>query len=1750
MSKTLIYDKVLSQNSSFQLVRTNPKLTGNVKISINSSGEMWLNSIQATPELAKDEYSRFAIDISQSLPSNIYRFFKNGETPNEIIFSLSESIDLDRTSKDYKDQYDFSNYFSGVKYFPSNKYDEKLSYFAPLYLKDEIPNYFIILKIKDPINYPIDEFKSKVEAGLETSEYLIDLFKNASIVKTFDLTENSLVGGYLRSYINNPLFPISPLTVSFEEDQYTTWNGILVDEGVFGERGELLYDQYKASSPIKFFEENITLGYQRNGVIFPNILNLEFLFNDDSSEKYEINRYIGFYVNSITLSELDIDLARGYAERGSWPNSPRFRTNYLESDDTQLIQENSDGVIIPYKNLDFNLIEFEEIFTNSNNLYFNYLTDRDNSFYLPKLNQPYSINFTQDLNLSLVSNGQSIIATSEIPHIYETGDLIIIESPEVDYTGHFFITKISDTQFEFNLDAVPTVTNTIGISRKELDRGKITLSNTRIDLGKFFGPSNTLFLQDKGFVSEAKGFSSILITFTDILQGGDHFKLYHPTGTRADSFGTYDLFTATINYPEVPNPGDFYAYNDFDEVTGFDVFYFNGSGLVSEITQAIASCINSVRSRSFTAYSYNESLIIKSNSPVEDDSIYSLEFISPNGQYSSVEIDDLGGSQLLNNKVTFAGGSKASGNRLVINGNHLSKILLEQNNLLIRTNQDWSKIKKISRYSDLINEKSFLTEFDSRKAIAEYKNKLVIVLEDNERPFINYNDFIIKRKFRPEFGIFSFFPIKDLDFDFYSSSYLNFPLIDFYQYYFIPEKAELLFPGIGYEVIDGEIEIEGIVYSNTQFNVFTQTKYTIVSGNPLVTYYTGGATGDSLIYPITDLNLELNDFSGFSILKDPANVGPQQDTLSYQLREKYFNGLTQSEYNFYKENESVDFALRSKIIPFITKWGIKNGSDSRDNQYRLNTEIVFGKNNFSPDEIDKTQNPDNFTHEWFYIESKFNYTESLLTAKENFMYFDTPLNISRLLTESDYFINYFTYTPKFNDNEISPTQFRYSNIFKNRAGQYETFFKGFKISFKDVNDSSVIGEDSKPVAKNQTNRFEDYQFSCILKPIKEDFFDLSQPPIKYRVIEHKDFKFILVIIEIAIGSIDQILDYWKEFPVSGDPTSLSTQTVGNDLSLFDPNFFPSEIPFETVNGDYRISFETVNGESISNLNYALLYSLKNKKFNSLLNNFSNVKLSSKLRISSPIGVVGNTIGSINGNIQISPNSQILNYPFALSDEIVNPTSKTFISAYNSFSNEFYFIDSVNGFVPNVSNPISSSTENSIIFTKQLSEQIYLISPFGITPPFLSVYSILPLNPALTTLIDQNFSFYFMLGGEKYFEKLLQKISFAQFKEYVNSLNPIIEFESYSINSTGNLVASTDPNFYFEILDSSEIIKTSQIINQVNEDRPTQFAFEEIISYNFEEAPLQKPTLRLNRYKGEYEPITKDLLTCESTFNFSKNRINPLSLANIKFNINIDSFFKSTNFNHIKVSPIKILDLEEDSAYFPRYEKLGEISIGRSDYFLLSGNWDWGFHKKYLTKSEFVDVAGSLRVEEDECFLAKIIALPEEIELEQFNLLVLDESQLLTDIDLSQVELVVKEGDQNIDGYINLNNTLTRYLIEDGITQKFNEFLVNSNEFIGNFSTIDEYVKEYISLNILKLYSIKSTEFFSKENALLISSINPENTNSFEFNFLNDQQRFTQEYRVLNSVGINNYDRLILSFRIQKPVNSGLNISPKIKINFI
>lgn len=1825
--------KILTDSASFQLVRTNPKLTGNVKIMVNESGDMWLESIKANRELSKDLYSKVQIDTNQSHAANIFRFFNSGQTPNEIIFDISESVDSTKTSKDFKDQYDFSHYFSGAKYLASNKYSERMSYFAPLYLKKDTPSYFIVFKISGPANSSLDLIKEQYEAGLDRSLYLKELFSKASIIKTFSLGPETTVGKYIQKYTSDPNFPISPLSVNFKEGEFTTWNGILINEGTIGYRGELLSSLYSSSQPLKAFEENITNGFSRHGVLFPDILNFEFIFNDDQADLFEFNRYLGIYVNTIELTQLDLDLDRVWTDRFAWDNAERLRKNYLETDNVSLPQTNPNGVILPFKNSTINISEFKDIFKNPDNYYLTYINDKDDNLYIPKLNHGVEKNYSTAYPITISSNnstatcelmnhqystgdyiniispvsslngtfqitvinsnkftysvidptifsqifaqarkvisevtvspfqidlGQTKLAQLTNPsglliqatidlHGYSTDDVVVINSNDLDYSGEFLITVIDLNTFSYQVNLAPSSASASGTCRKEQDTFKFRFANTKIDLGKFFGQEKKIFLQDAGSVNIESAKSYSLITLNGNLNNYDEIKIYHPNGTQSDVNGRYELITATVNYPLIPLPGEYYAYLDYDGVLGHDQFYINSSGKLSEVTQALADCINSIRNRTFTAYNYDNHVFIKLNAAGDLDNDYRLSFYSPIGDYSVFEI--LGESGQITK--SFVGGARKNSNRLIINSGHLEKLEKAGDSVFIKTSDSYSRIKKISNLVDEITETNSVTAQTRSKAIASYLNNISIILDELEVPAVKNNEFLMNLKFRSSFGLLSMFAIKDLDFDFYNSQYDNFPEIDLYQYYFVPPGVNLLEPGITYNLTNGTIKVGNLIIDPSNFTVATQTSYSINSGSPIVIFESSKT--DNPLLPISDDNGELTDFPGFSILQDPSKIIQAGET---EYDKKYLNGATSTEYDYYQENDSLDFATRSKIVPYITKWGLKNSTDTRGNKYRLNTELIFGRNNFSPDQVDAYQNPINFTHEWFYIESAFNYLNDDITLSKNNYYFETPFDYSgALLTDPNYFINYFTYTPTNNtDKEVGPAQFRYSTLTKNKAGQYEAFFKGFKIAFRDVTESNSVGADNKPLYRLDSDRFDGYRFSCILKPVKEEIDSNTQQPIKYRVIEHKGFKFIVIVIEVAIGELSAIDPYWY----SSDKPLVTTGTDGRANDINDKITVPTDYLFNTINGDYRITF---NSDNVSNLSHTLLYSLKHKKYQSIVNSFSNIKFGEKFNITSSGVIVNNANKTV--TIRKIDTPQIDEYPSSISSDLAQPTPTTVIFYRDLRAGGNVFIDSrVRTSIPNsvltdpINSILSSTYDNYAVF--DITNEIPCLVRLKDNVTFDVVSMQLPYG--VSSYLENNYVFKAFSAGRQYHERFLAKLSFANFKKLVNEQNnrtqySAIEYYSYGEDNT----LAIDPKFYIEILDIDTITKINQVISLDTDEIPTQFANQKSIGTEYEVTNLTRP-YELNRYSGEYTPLVQEYSQFLSSFSFTKNNIStPVDLTNIKINTYNQTLLTIPNFSHIKIADSQILELEADDTYSPIYPKIGEIAIAQSPYFLFSGNWDWGFHRKYLNKFESEPVSGALRLEEDDSFISKLITLPETIRVMDFDksninqfYKIENETIDINTVDISNREIVIKETSTSVDGLINLNNTIIRYLITNGFINKFNEYLIASPEYIGNFNTINEYAKEYIRVNILKLYNIEVNEFYAKSSAAVStgSTVNGANPNGIDFTFISDRDRFVQGYSIMKSLQINKKERLILKFSFTKPAGQGLLISPNIKINFI
>jgi hypothetical protein len=94
-----------------------------------------------------------------------------------------------------------------------------------------------------------------------------------------------------------------------------------------------------------------TSGFERNGVIVANLLNLEFLFSDPTAAEYSVNRYFGLYANFVEEGTFKIDsegfylnAAKEKMQRPPLPEQDSLeKLNYFSMD-------NPNGVVLYYQN--------------------------------------------------------------------------------------------------------------------------------------------------------------------------------------------------------------------------------------------------------------------------------------------------------------------------------------------------------------------------------------------------------------------------------------------------------------------------------------------------------------------------------------------------------------------------------------------------------------------------------------------------------------------------------------------------------------------------------------------------------------------------------------------------------------------------------------------------------------------------------------------------------------------------------------------------------------------------------------------------------------------------------------------------------------------------------------------------------------------------------------------------------------------------------------------------------------------------------------------------------------------------------------------------------------------------------------------------------------------------------------------------------------------------------------------------------
>ena len=290
----------LDDDVSFQLVRTNPKLTTNIKLMYDGEN-IYMDSYSATPLLATTNYKNYTVLKTGFYNCDVKRFLLGSSSGS---YSVNQDLSNTVVGDNYDNQFE-NMYWCGVESINSSVYPQEMGFVAPLYIRKKLPNYFVIFKVNTPAN-------TNFVNGDETFDFKSDVLDRTRIIKSFDLREGTPIGDYIRNYVGQKDFKYDQsLYVNFGAKEFYYY-GIDKSTGVLCQKVENFDTQLlKNDNTIMKSDEWITCGFERNNLIFPYILNLEFLFDDNETEEYQFARYFGMYCNDITFNKC---LVEGFGE--------------------------------------------------------------------------------------------------------------------------------------------------------------------------------------------------------------------------------------------------------------------------------------------------------------------------------------------------------------------------------------------------------------------------------------------------------------------------------------------------------------------------------------------------------------------------------------------------------------------------------------------------------------------------------------------------------------------------------------------------------------------------------------------------------------------------------------------------------------------------------------------------------------------------------------------------------------------------------------------------------------------------------------------------------------------------------------------------------------------------------------------------------------------------------------------------------------------------------------------------------------------------------------------------------------------------------------------------------------------------------------------------------------------------------------------------------------------------------------------
>ena len=1734
---------------SFGLLRANPALSTNVKLVVDSDGAVFMDSFIANKELANNNYRKYPINTETGAYSfDVASYF--GNLPNNIKFKAGRVASDYTVYSEYSNQYE-TQYSYGASFNSTKVYKEQYRFLAPIWLDKNLPSLFVIYRVKGTTP---DFAYSETQSGQNAR--IVDMLKNATIVKSYNLTETSNVGKYLRNHVTNQQFPVSPISHNYEQDQVTHFRGIDVDKGGFADRKEDLHDDFVKHDNLEIFSNEIfSNGFERNKVAIANLINLEFLFDDFKADNYDIYRYFGVFVNPAEEGSFDIDRIVDTENREGIFLNENSVVSYL----------NRTGTALTHVDM---LPKYDELRVPS----LNWVKSKDGDYYHIRNNEVFKENDFLPVSINKSTEeefkGSTIVNTIQVEDFsINLKDFIKLEINSVPVNGNkLFIAPYTElksvgfdlTEFIIAADnTLPAGTSTVKtfscngttsdvaraiagcVSQTEYGY-KVTYDSNKVIIEDYASGSNrkmTLFgsrtanlpansisvvdgiistkiLQFHGEFTSVIGSNIINVTLamSGAIKPGqfisDGNSTHIPLGTKILGFGTNTSTASTISGTSLTIGGSVLgSFGVGQTITGVGVSegtmiigYGTGSGGAGTYyvnnTQSVSSTsINSNTSGGVGNYS------ISANATAGDIEMLIETFISdadglPTYYYSDWNMYYPLGGALKNNALLVK-----SENKGVVSVGDLVKSM---------NAESYSKILQIVEdpYT------SGLWRIIFEKAIQFPKSKSINIYQT----------------YKNKFGRFQIFDIKDFDFDFYDTSNSNLEELDTEQKYIQTSHQYYKYD----EATGPDFKIDSANYYSNLLPVST---------DDIIDVRSAVEKTEGLTYPVGSL------YAGL----------PLDDVLSKSGEIEIFNETLSSEYDRLRENEIKETAVLGRVIPTISKFVLKDGFNARMKEYPLSVNEAFGVNNMSPSLDGYNRSPDLFNMEHFHINRIPSYMlADNLNLYKNKSYLDfgigRPLSLIDLQsTNFNFFDKYFiwnggytetailidikteifpqisagvttnylrrTYTfnaPPFQaTTTIVPTNtaqytdpatgivyaigtFRFP---VKRLGNNYAYFK-YPITFSGntaviefpKTDSHVYNDDAglydlkigDVIAKNVNSLGEAVGgFTKNKKSIRYSKFsnggNSQNPSTVFRGLRY-----------IFKSRKENQLQIPKEFIQTSEVNGYKFGFVINHVVFVDPTISTSKDITVVKNDKFKFICIYINLTLQNNL----VRSLSRKVFYEL----NNAKLSS----SPDIAINTSVDGALEFNDASWNNFEGAGSGYTILKGITGTDGATpkFKSQINVVNGQYSYLIFSIGATKRVLKVVRVVGDDSIIV------QGYPREWDGLNPN-LEAGQQWNTVVGISDVLQKSLKFTYYEGGDGAFTEIFESLNAKRFTDLINTDPSQVDYITVKEDGT-----TLNNQFVLNIEDGVEIIKLSSLATTVDNDKPKSYKVTaDEVGKNIIQREDQYFTI-LKRMNGDYSPKFKDVLYFEEINpaniyytldgggapikNKSSILYNLYNNTGIVFgsyyqNSTEDTYALIKNYHYHKVNPEAseaVLKLSVSSDKLPLYPKIGEIAIGKKDMNILKSKYEDDYFIKSLPNNKYETTFGTISPIEKSSFLASTVMKVDDVyTLSRFNAI---QTTSLDELNNSSIKaskdnsIFWFEDDSKVYIDVYLRYALLDELIENGINNKFNKYIVPSKSY-GDITTIDDDLVKYVDSNIVPRFIIDTVELYAKEGKDITTS---------------------------------------------------------------